>query len=232
MRGVYRITKASKQRYSALVHTYAEGQDVVELGVGLESLFPALSAHCRSFRGIDISPVAVQEAAARFQPLIDPGRHGFLVANAEDTRLPEKSASLVFGSGIVHHLDTQKLVAELRRLIAPGGRAVFFEPLGYNPLINLFRLITPGMRSADEHPLLESDLEIFRGAFKEVTVSYFHLSSLALIPLCRGNLFEKFYRPLEAFDAWLFSKMTTIRKYGWVVVIDCHDPIPHAAING
>lgn len=225
VRGIYRITKTSKQYYSSMVESYSRDSDVVELGVGLESLFPAISSECRSFRGIDISPVAVQEAVSRFEGYIRPGKHEFLVSNAEDTGLPEQSAGLVFGSGIVHHLETERLIVELTRLLAPGGRAIFFEPLGYNPLINLFRLFTPGLRTSDEHPLMAQDLDSFRNAFKEVRFSFFHLSSLMLIPICTVSLFDKLYHHFESFDSWVFSKFAPIRKYGWVVVIECFDPI-------
>ena len=37
---------------------------------------------------------------------------------------------------------------------APGGLAVFMEPLGRNPLINRYRRLTLTLRTVDEYPLM------------------------------------------------------------------------------
>lgn len=225
LRGIYRITGRSKQYYSSLVQLYARDLDVLEIGVGLESMLPVISEECRSFRGIDISSAAVKQAESTFREFLKAGKCELVVCDAEDTHLPEMSVELVFGAGIVHHLDIERFVEELGRLLGPNGRAVFFEPLGYNPLINLVRLITPGSRTPDEHPLKEHDLDIFRRAFKDVKVKYFHLFSLMLIPFCRFAIFDRVYPRLESVDLWAFARFPSLRKFAWVTVVDCAGPL-------
>ena len=39
---------------------------------------------------------------------------------------------------------------------------IFIEPLGTNPLINLYRKFTPTSRSDDEHPLTFEDIKYFK----------------------------------------------------------------------
>ena len=52
---------------------------------------------------------------------------------------------------------------ELRRILAPGGRAVFVEPLAHNPLLRLGRALTPMARTEDEHPFTARRLGDLRG---------------------------------------------------------------------
>ena len=58
---------------------------------------------------------------------------------------------------MLHHLDLSKCMLELNRLLRINGSIVFMEPLGTNPLINLYRKLTPNSRTADEHPLTPKD---------------------------------------------------------------------------
>ncbi len=41
----------------------------------------------------------------------------------------------VLGKQILHHLDMTQAVPEIARVLRPGGRAVFLEPLIHNPLL-------------------------------------------------------------------------------------------------
>ena len=49
----------------------------------------------------------------------------------------------VWGNAILHHLDLAKAGRELRRVLAPGGVAVFCEPWGGNPLLAFARRALP-----------------------------------------------------------------------------------------
>jgi len=40
------------------------------------------------------------------------------------------------------------------------GSAIFIDPLGHNPAINMFRRSTPDLRTEDEHPLLLEDFRL------------------------------------------------------------------------
>ena len=55
-------------------------------------------------------------------------------------------------------------VSRLSRRWRPTG-AVFYEPLGTNPMIRLYRRLTPRLRSADEHPLVDADVALARRSF-------------------------------------------------------------------
>ena len=71
----------------------------------------------------------------------------FQVMNAEVLEFPDASFDLVFGVAILHHLDLDTACAEFLRVLRPSGTAVFLEPLGHNPFINLVRWATPAART-------------------------------------------------------------------------------------
>jgi len=83
----------------------------------------------------------------------------------------------------------------------------------------LFRRMTPKMRTADEHPLLKSDLRFIGSYFEKCRTEYFGLVSLAANvagPL-RRNL--RLRRVLEAVDRGLFA-VPMLRQQAWLVLIE------------
>ncbi len=56
-------------------------------------------------------------------------------------KLPWEDGSLdrVFTRSVLIHADLDAALAEIRRVLKPGGRAVFVEPLAANPFANLYR---------------------------------------------------------------------------------------------
>src|SRR3954470_2205375 len=89
---------------------------------GLELVRPALPR--LRYIGVDISE-AVDVAAARFAELGLPGA----VPQADLTHLPFPEGSLhaIFSEGVLHHTDsTEGALKSLARLLAPGGRFLFY----------------------------------------------------------------------------------------------------------
>ena len=54
-----------------------------------------------------------------------------------------ESFDFVYGCAILHHLDYHRALDEICRVLKPGGRILFAEPLGINPVAKLVRLVTP-----------------------------------------------------------------------------------------
>lgn len=109
----------------------------------------------------------------------------YLEMDAEHLDFDDRSFDLVFGSGILHHLDLEVALAEVSRVLTDGGSAVFFEPMGHDPAINLYRRLTPAMRTPDEHPLRVEDLRTAGRFFGTVVAEYHVLVSFAAIPFRR-----------------------------------------------
>jgi SAM-dependent methyltransferase len=90
---------------------------------------------------------------------------------------------LIIGSDILHHLDIDRAVAELRRLLAPGGMALFVEPRAHHPLLRLGRWLTPSARTPDEHPLTEDDWKMMAAAFPDFEHREREFITVSLMPL-------------------------------------------------
>ncbi|MGP6156913.1 MAG: class I SAM-dependent methyltransferase [Vulcanimicrobiaceae bacterium] len=224
----YSVAGASREAYLRSINEFAKpGLRILEYGCGRGSMAFDLAAAGASVSGIDISPVAIEiaqgEAGSRDCPPID-----FQVMDAEHLAFPDASFDLVCGAGILHHLDLERAYAEVRRVLRPGGIAVFGEPLGHNALINVYRRRTPEQRTADEHPLLMRDFALARRYFGRVDVSYFHLATLAAIPFRNKRGAKTAVTVLDALDRAVFRLIPAARRFAWIVVVVLSDS-PQAA---
>lgn len=219
----YAITASSKGLYRELILRGCAGRQVLEYGCGTGSHAFELAATGAQVAGIDISPEGITQARLRAAAEGLENRLSLQVMNAEALDFPAASFDLVCGSGILHHLDLKRALAELRRVLKPGGRAVFFEPLGHNPLIALYRRLTPAMRSADECPLRWAELQWIARHFVRAEFRFFHLTSLAAVPFRKIPGFGALLEVLEALDRQLF-RVPFLRKQAWIAVLELEGP--------
>jgi hypothetical protein len=115
-------------------------------------------------------------------------------------------------------------MGEVSRVLREDGEAVFYEPLGHNPLINLYRRRTPDLRSEDEHPLTMADLDSLRTRFDTVELEFFALLSLAATPIAGTKVGRVVRRVLEQVDAAIFRLVPPARSWAWIVVIRLRGP--------
>lgn len=158
------------------IHHFYDPRGKIVLDYGCGDGFLAVHLVERGARevvGIDISETQVEEARARAASAGIADRARFQVADAHRTGLPDASFDLVVGLAILHHLELENALAEIRRLLRPSGRPVFLEPLWHNPLLRLGRALTPSARTSDEHPFKERDWMTCAAAFPQ----FHHASS-------------------------------------------------------
>lgn len=213
----YAIEAPSRGFYEEFLSQRAEGREVLEYGCGPGSLAYFLAGRGARVTGIDISPVAIEQSRAK---AVDAGvadRTRFEVMNAEDLDLAPGSFDLVCGTGILHHLDLQRAFGQLAKVLKPEGEAVFIEPLGHNPVINLYRRRTPALRTEDEHPLLSDDLHAADEYFNRARFHYFHLTTLLAVPARGRPRFGGLVKALAHVDKAVFRRMPAARKHAWMV---------------
>ncbi len=175
-----------------------------------------------SVNGIDISSVAVQHAADRAvaEGVSDVA---FEVMNAEALTFPDGHFDLVFGIGILHHLDLARAFSEIARVLKTHGSAVFLEPLAHNPFINAVRALTPHARTADEHPLTMADLWLARNYFNGVGERFVNLTTLVGAPLAGLPGSARLHRGFVAVDAALL-RLPWLSRFAWNVVLTLEKP--------
>jgi SAM-dependent methyltransferase len=64
-------------------------------------------------------------------------------------------------TAVLHHLDLEVALGEVRRVLKKGGLAVFSEPLAHNPLVRLFRAVTPFARAELNTSRMAEALDVF-----------------------------------------------------------------------
>lgn len=105
-----------------------KGGTVLEIGcgrgVGIEVILQQF--HAAHVYGIDLDPVQIKSASKRLQGRYD-GLFTLIQCDAERLPLGDASFEAVFDFGALHHVpDWQAAIAEIRRVLKPGG-TFFFE---------------------------------------------------------------------------------------------------------
>jgi SAM-dependent methyltransferase len=174
--------------------------------------------------GVDLSEASVRAATERAAREFPDGLLDYRVMNAEALEFEDQSFELVCGNGILHHLDLERAYREVARVLSPTGVALFTEPVGHNPLINLYRRLTPDQRTADEHPLRAGDLRRAEWYFHDVESWNFHLLALGAVPFRRTRVFKPLLSGLDRVDRFLLKYVPASRRYSWLMVIRLSRP--------
>lgn len=150
-----------------------DGMTVLDLGCGHGEKSLLLLERGATVRGIDISQPYIDDVTQKAaQAGFDKDRFDFRVMDAHALTFADETFDLVIGSGILHHLDLQLSLNEINRVLRKGGRALFKEPLAANPLLKLFRILTPKARTVDEKPLTPADLAMIENIWNSQSTFY------------------------------------------------------------
>ena len=117
--------------------------------------------------GFDLSPRAVEVANLKVESNLVNDRAHFAVLDASALALPSNRFDLALGIEALHHVVFYSSVSsELYRVMKPGGRVVFAENLGHNPLLELLR--SRFSLKAVETTLKYPDVEFFGKPFSQL----------------------------------------------------------------
>ena len=165
--------------------------------------------------GIDISRTSVQNATTDANTAGVSNNSFFLQADAENTKLPNESIDIVICCGMLHHLDLSYAFPELRRILSPGGKLLAIEALDYNPLIKLYRNITPDMRTEWEkaHILDMGDIKFAKRFFDIGEIRFWHITSII------APYLPKFLPFLNGLDKFL-TKIPGIKYLAWIFTFE------------
>ena len=171
--------------------------------------------------GLDISDISVKNAQkdAKAQGL---DNTFFFQADAENTRIPDACIDTIICSGMLHHLDLSYAFPELERILAPQGKILAIEASDYNPIIKLYRKMTPNMRTEWEksHILSLKDVIFAKRFFNIGKIKYWNIISYAgaykpsLLPFLEAIDDILIKIPVVKLMAWIFSFEMTKKQSG------------------
>jgi SAM-dependent methyltransferase len=193
----YQAIRRGAEKQDQMVTELSRNAIVLEYGCsdgGLSINHLALPPLAKRFEGIDISDVAIARANNAVHDL-GYRNVSFRVMNGEAMDYEDNTFDVIFGRGIIHHLNLPACYSEVSRVLKPGGCAIFYEPLGHNPAFNWYRRRTPDLRTEGERPLLINDIKLAQQFFSQVNVRFFGLFTLVGVlidPTAKGTVFRLF----------------------------------------
>jgi ubiquinone/menaquinone biosynthesis C-methylase UbiE len=212
------------------------GKTLLDLGCGAGEnsvYFARKGARCTA---TDYSPGMVEKAlklAAANEVQIDA-----CTMNAMDIEFPDATFDIVYAANLLHHLpDPIGALREIHRVLKPGGKACFWDPLRHNPVINVYRRMAMGVRTEDEMPLHIEIVKSVRSLFSETVYDSFWLATLWIFLrfyliervdpnrerywkkiIAESARLEPTYRRLEKLDR-LVKRAPFMKRFAWNIAV-------------
>jgi SAM-dependent methyltransferase len=199
------------------------GKRVLEYGCGEGWITRDLARRGATVCAFDISPQAAENTRRVLTDaqLLEQCTVG--VMPAERLAYEDESFDLAVGFAIIHHLDLVPALKELHRVLKPGGAAYFAEPLATNPLIQVYRRMTPQFRTADERPLELNKLPALLSAFQSFEHREFYLTALGAVALTYlpggTRIFPRVSAPLHRLDRGILRMFPALGHWAWYTVL-------------
>jgi len=200
---------------------------VLEVGCGVGRETVELAKRGAEVVASDLSPTLVERARRRASESGVAGRVAFKVGAAEELTTDGEKFDVIVGNGVLHHLDIATFKRSLLRLMKPEGVAQFQEPLVHNPLLRLYRLLTPHLHSPTERPLAQKDVLSFAEGFRDVDIEYFNLVGLLLLPapyIVGSWVSDALVRWAVHYDKAIFAVMPALQRFCQYVIIQVGRP--------
>jgi ubiquinone/menaquinone biosynthesis C-methylase UbiE len=212
------------------------GKLLLDLGCGAGEnsvYFSKLGANCIAS---DYSPGMVETALklAEVNGVAVEGR----VINAMEIDYPDNTFDIVYAANLLHHIpDPLVTIREIHRVLKPGGKMCFWDPLRHNPVINVYRRIATEVRTEDEMPLHINVVDEVKRLFGRTRFDTFWIATLWIflqfyliekvnpnkerywkkIILEQGRL-RPLYSRLEKFDR-LVKKLPLMKRMAWNLAV-------------
>ena len=212
------------------------GKRILDIGSGLGESSVYFSLMGAEVTTVDISPGMV-ETAVRLGELHGVKLKG-IVSTAEDLSVPKDHYDFVYIANAIHHVpDRPTLFRQIKDALRPGGTFFSIDPIGYNPVINVYRNMATEVRTPDEEPLRIGDIRLIKQYFQNVGHQEFWLVSLLLflkyylidrVHPNEDRYWKRIFRetsgslwwwlPLRGLDS-LLCRLPLLRWWSWNIVI-------------
>ncbi len=195
------------------------GKTILDFGCGDGLNTVMLSRRGAKVIGVDLSPellaLAKQRVAANQCP-----EATLVLGSAHTLPLRDESVDIVFGIGILHHLDLEVASREVQRVLKSGGRGIFKEPVRNSKLLARVSRLFPTRADVSrfEGPLTDQQIRDFAASCR-YRGRTFHLilSRLATrFPPLRSSLLT----PCEKLDDLLLRLFPSLAHYGTIRVFE------------
>lgn len=153
------------------------GKTLLELGCGLGEASTYFATRGANVYASDISTEMLNKAKALAE------KHGTQInttqASANDiSSFPDNHFDIIYAANLLHHVEIKPCIDEVYKKLKPNGTAFFWDPIKYNPAINIYRRIATQVRTEDEHPLGINDFNYIKSKFQITEFKFFWFTGL------------------------------------------------------
>jgi len=191
------------------------GKRVLELACGdgwISRNFAASGAQVWAF---DLSPKMIEYA----KHLADAAQLdiSFEVMITEEMTYDNNFFDFAFMHMALHHCDIAETAKQIGRVLKPGGKAVIVEDYAYHPGMRLYRSLTPGKHTEDEHPLDDDELSTLVSHFSSHTFEYSGL--LNILETSHSTLAGLLRPTLRLIDGFLYRHFDGLKHFSRIVIV-------------
>ena len=193
-----------------------EGIRVLELGCGAGKMTVLLTKSGAQVTAFDLSPESVRLTKRR--AIENNVELDCLVSAGEFLPFASTSFDVIIGKAILHHLEIEIGKRELYRVLREGGKTVFIEPLGMNPILTFIRKCIPYPHKAPvgvDRPLTYDDINAWTMDASERRVQEIQLLSM----LERAFGWDTRFDLLRKLDRFLLKHIPYLRRFCRYAVI-------------
>ena len=221
----YSIVRKSRGHLADWIRRNCQGKVALDYCCGTGGISLVLARNGAYVHGIDLSDESIKTAE---NLLADEGYGAsseFQVMDAEKLLFDEDTFDVIVCSGVLHHLNLAHAYRQLARVLKPNGKILCVEALGHNPLINLYRWLTPHLRTEWEvkHILKKRDIRLAELYFGKIEIDFFHLFSIVGIPFHDTSTFDTLLTTLEWIDS-VALKVPLFQWMAWQIIFELSLP--------
>ena len=140
--------KRWKRRVKMLTAHIKPTDQILEIGCGTGYFTKEIIKTGAFVTAIDISPELLNIAKEELKN----NNIEFVIENAYEMRFEHNRFDSIVGSSVLHHLEIEKAIKEMFRVLKPGGTIFFTEPNMMNPQIALQKNIPFLKRKLGDSP--------------------------------------------------------------------------------
>jgi 2-polyprenyl-3-methyl-5-hydroxy-6-metoxy-1,4-benzoquinol methylase len=155
------------------------GRRVLDIGCGLGESSVYFAKKGAKVTAVDISE-GMLEVTQRLAE-----KHGVSVETVqasamELSKITNGQYDFVYAANLLHHVDIAAFLDQVEPKLRHGGCALFWDPVHYNPVIQVYRQMATQVRTPDEHPLKRADISLIRKRFANVETRFFWYTALGI----------------------------------------------------
>ena len=192
------------------------GKRVLEVGPGLGLDTLRLLGKGAEVWSVDLSAASLHIVRDRCRAAGFGDRVHPVQMNGERLALPDAGFDVVYVQCTLMHADWPVVVRECRRVLRPGGRAVFVEPLRHHPAVAIYRATLSACKGSQPHYLSWWDFARIGRLFRRGKRRPFYFLSPGTLVVRRTPLEAPLRRVLKTADGALL-RLPPLRPFAWYI---------------